>query len=615
MLVIYYVEFSLTMPDSVRIHFRESAIVVVLLSCTLTVLIALWETPALRKALRAFRLGESPNSTTLSNAAREAVIFPARHARMEAWFVPCSTLLPELIYLKLVADAPFEVLTNITLTVFMGISMALMSTFFAVEYAMQPVIRFLLDKGATLDYDALPKGRVRFRWGLCSTLIIMTTALMISLLAWQRAADIMSSDVNHRNDAVRALMVHSVWITVAAVITGVVYSQVLGNSVAYRVANLVGAMENVARGSLSERLLAMGNDELDRLARQFNTMVQKLATNHDTIQDLNANLEDKVRKRTQELQEAMQVLQNTQSQLTDVARRAGMAEVATGVLHNVGNVLNSVNISTHRLNDLLRKSRLNQLQQMSTQLKRQRGNAEAYLGEKGRAEKLLEYICTISEKMDDERTEIRDELQALVEKVDHIKGIVATQQNYARPVRFRESVDLAELVSEILSMHSPFADSRNVQILKQYDAHPVAFVEKSNVVQVVENLVKNAIEAMSSPDCQTRVLRLEVAETDDERALIRVTDTGCGIAPENLKAIFNYGFTTKQDGKGFGLHSSALAVSSMGGSIRAQSDGPGQGVTFEVELPLAAPDDEASEDSTLAASAGAVAVGENCEIG
>ena len=69
-------------------------------------------------------------------------------------------------------------------------------------------------------------------------------------------------------------------------------------------------------------------------------------------------------------------------------------------------------------------------------------------------------------------------------------------------------------------------------------------------------------------------------------AIISVADNGIGIPAENLTRIFAHGFTTRKHGHGFGLHSSALAASEMGGALRVQSDGHGCGATFTIELPL-----------------------------
>ena len=176
LLVIYYVELALSMPETIRMHFRISSIFVVVLGCTLTVLLALWETPSVRRVLRCLKDGEPVDDDSLSEATREAVTFVGRHHRHEAWLVPCSTLVPLLIILKLLDDASLNVMLNISLTVFMGISMALMSTFFAVEHFMQPVIRRLLESGTPIDYKLVPPGRLQLRLGVCSTLIIMTTA-------------------------------------------------------------------------------------------------------------------------------------------------------------------------------------------------------------------------------------------------------------------------------------------------------------------------------------------------------------------------------------------------------------------------------------------------------
>ncbi|HEX6984827.1 MAG TPA: hypothetical protein VF170_05595, partial [Planctomycetaceae bacterium] len=188
MLVIYYVELTLKIPDVIRAHFRLAAAVVVFVGCSLTVLAALLETRTLRRVLRLLLAGEPVDPDLGARAGREAMTFLARHHRHEAWLVPCSTLLPVAVFLRVVDGASLNVLANIAVAVFMGIAMALMSTFFVVEHFIQPVIRFLLERGVRIDYASLPAGRLRFRFRLCFALIIMTTSLMIGTLARQRAS-------------------------------------------------------------------------------------------------------------------------------------------------------------------------------------------------------------------------------------------------------------------------------------------------------------------------------------------------------------------------------------------------------------------------------------------
>jgi signal transduction histidine kinase len=596
LLVIYYIELALQLPDEIRMHFRAAALVVTFFACTVMVLLAMWETVTLRRVIETFRAGRPVPPEEASRAGHEAVTFAGRHHWQEAWLVPMTTLVPVLIFLKIADNASANVLMNITLTVFMGISMALMGTFFAVEHAMKPVIHWLLSKGAVIHYDRLPMGRLRFRFGLCSALIIMTTALMIGTLARQRAADIIT-DISNQAAAVANLQAHSMYITLAAVAAGVVFSQVLGTSVASRVGSLVKAMERVGSGSLTERLNPAGNDEIDTLARRFNDMVRKLELNHQTIQDLNSNLEDKVRDRTRRLEVTLQELRDTQAILTDTARRAGMAEIATGVLHNVGNVLNSINISTTCLSDRLRKSKLADLHRMVGQLNHREGGIERFLTTEGRAEKLLTYLSSIAGKLEEERTELQTEMSRLIEKVGHVKGIVNTQQRYARRVHFHEPVDLIPLIEEIIAMHQSSLERYGIEVRTDFASLPIATLEKTNLVQVLDNLIKNAIEAMHEQS--NRVLSISAQLGDKDRVIISVTDTGCGIAPEDLKSIFTYAFTTKSDGNGFGLHSSALAISGIGGSIKVTSSGVGQGATFAVEFPLQPEIDAASEQAPL----------------
>jgi C4-dicarboxylate-specific signal transduction histidine kinase len=313
-------------------------------------------------------------------------------------------------------------------------------------------------------------------------------------------------------------------------------------------------------------------------------MVRKLELNHQTIQDLNSNLEDKVRDRTRRLEDALQELRDTQAILTDTARRAGMAEIATGVLHNVGNVLNSINISTTCLSDRLRKSKLVEMHRMLDQLNGQQEGIEKFLAGEGRAAKLLTYLSTVAAKLEDERAELQEEMSRLIEKVGHVKGIVNTQQRYARRVHFHEPVNLVALIEEILSMHSSSVDKHGVEVVTDFGPLPIASLEKTNLVQVLDNLIKNAIEAMS--DQPQRVLTVRAQPSEKDRVTITVSDTGCGIAAEALKNVFSYAFTTKSDGNGFGLHSSALAISGIGGSIRVTSPGIGKGASFIIDFPL-----------------------------
>jgi C4-dicarboxylate-specific signal transduction histidine kinase len=417
-------------------------------------------------------------------------------------------------------------------------------------------------------------------------------------LARQRAADIIQQPDN-QNAAVASLRNHTTYITLAAIVVGLTFSTAISQSVASRVARLVQAMKRVERGSFFEELRATGNDEIDNLTRQFNSMVQRLAQHDATIRDLNMNLERKVEERTlslrllhaeldqrnNELETALAKVKEMQSQLVDVAHRAGMTEIATGVLHNVGNVLNSVNVSISVINDSVRKSKSSNVGRVAALMKEQSAALAAATSDP-KINKLPEYLDLLAGSLAAEQRQVEAELNNLIEKVQHIKNIISAQQNYTRRVCFQESIDLHVLIEDLLSMHGPLISKNEVQVERDFASLPKVTIEKSKLLQVLDNLIKNALESMQTTSREAQHVLHITTHSEGQQLSIAVADTGHGIAEDQLKSIFRFGFTTKTNGNGFGLHSAAIAMNEMGGSIRVHSAGAGQGASFTITLPL-----------------------------
>lgn len=596
-LVVYYVNLTLRLEEPILSSFIQAAAYVVILAVALVTVWALWETRHLRTVLQAFARGERPEDLLLETASREAITFTVRHHRTEAWLVPLTTLVPVAIFLIFFHDVSIDALKSITLAVFMGIGLALMSTFFVIERCMQPVVRYLLDNGVRIDFERLPSNHLRNRLTVCFGMIILITALMIGTLANQRAADIIRKPKN-QDEAVASLRTHTTYITLAAVMVGLAFSNTISRSVTSRVDRLLQAMKRVEQGQLSQELRATGNDEIDILTRQFNSMVQQLAQHDVTIRDLNMNLERKVEDRTlslrllhaeldernTELESAFQDLQEMQAQLVDVAHRAGMTEIATGVLHNVGNVLNSVNVSITLLEEKVQRSKIPNVGKVADLMEE---NIACFTtdAKNPTVQKLPQYMTLLSESLATEQKEMSGEIRNLVEKVQHIKNIINAQQNYTRRVSFKENVDLKHMTEDLLSMHLPLIDKHDVKVVCDFQPLPRVSIEKSKLLQVLDNLIKNGIEAMASRDAEQHVLTIRGRQKDDQ-GIISVTDSGQGIVAETLENVFRFGFTTKSNGNGFGLHSAAIAMSEIGGSISVASDGQDQGATFTVTVPL-----------------------------
>ena len=290
------------------------------------------------------------------------------------------------------------------------------------------------------------------------------------------------------------------------------------------------------------------------------------------------------RKRAQARLEAMQ------QKLIESSRKAGMAEVATGVLHNVGNVLNSVNVSASVVVDKVRRSKAQGLTKVAELVGQHTQDLGKFITEDEHGKHLPRFLATLAETIASEQTVMLEELQSLTKNIDHIKTIVATQQSYAGASGLVESTSLNDLLEDALALRmgeSSF-ERHAVHVDQDIADLPPIEVDKQKLLQVLINLIRNAKHSVVERGQDDRRLTLRAAIANGDRVRIEVADNGMGIAPENLTRIFAHGFTTKQTkgGRGFGLHHSALIAKEMGGSLTADSDGPGKGATFTLELPL-----------------------------
>jgi PAS domain S-box-containing protein len=288
-----------------------------------------------------------------------------------------------------------------------------------------------------------------------------------------------------------------------------------------------------------------------------------------------------------ERRQADEELEEVNKQLLVASRHAGMAEVATNVLHNVGNVLNSVNVSASLVAERIKKSKCARLGQLAALLKAHAADLAGFLaGPQGKH--LPEYLEELAGNLADERDSAVEELTALRGNVEHIKEIVAMQQSYARRGGLTETVDLRVLVEDSLRMNEGAFHRHGVTIVRDYRDVPPIEVDKHKVLQILVNVIRNAKYACHEATGEKTVtVRIRPGNGS---VLLSVIDTGVGIPRENLERIFSHGFTTRADGHGFGLHSSALAAQALGGTLEAESAGPGQGATFTLTLPLTSPE-------------------------
>jgi signal transduction histidine kinase/amino acid transporter len=404
-------------------------------------------------------------------------------------------------------------------------------------------------------------------------------------------------------------------IFVAVALLTITVGLVLPGMIAHSAVEVMEAAKRLATGTLSDFSLAMealaaGNlddaharvditpvhvharDEVGQMAASFNTMqeeVKRAAVGLDgareglrrarrQLQENNATLELRVLDRTSELKIA-------HSKLVDVARQAGMAEVATGVLHNVGNVLNSVNVSSDLIAQTLRNLRISGLAKIAALLSEHEADLAAFMTTDSRGMMLPGFLAQLAGHLAAQQETILKELDHLQKNIEHIKEIVNAQQSNASSAGVVEMLDLRELLESVLRMTDVFLNRNEIFVTREFQDIAPVLADKHKVLQILVNLINNARQAMDGRPTKTLALGIQA---NDAVALISVGDNGCGITSENMTRVFAHGFTTKTDGHGFGLHSSALAAQEMNGSLTAQSAGPGKGAIFTLELPATA---------------------------
>ncbi|WP_053213371.1 DAHL domain-containing protein [Pseudomonas sp. Q12-87] len=312
-----------------------------------------------------------------------------------------------------------------------------------------------------------------------------------------------------------------------------------------------------------------------RLVRSF----AEIKRVNNALQTANDELEQRVEERTRQLKD-------TQSELMDTARQAGMAEIATNVLHNVGNVLNSVNISADLVSRKLRSSKALGLAKAMQLINEHADDLGHFLTEDAKGKLLPGYLNQLVEAIALEQQGLTEELAQLSKSVDHIKDIVSTQQSYAGANSLLEPLVVSELLEDALRMNSGALTRHHVTVIKEYGEVPRIMGDKHRLLLILINLISNAKYAMAGVSNHARNITLRASVVDGETLQISVRDEGEGIPEENMTRIFAHGFTTRKEGHGFGLHSCALAAIEMNGHLTAHSEGPGTGATFELQLPL-----------------------------
>jgi two-component system, NtrC family, sensor kinase len=339
-------------------------------------------------------------------------------------------------------------------------------------------------------------------------------------------------------------------------------------------------VSRVAQGDLDHHIQPRGLvcAELLRLSEAFNAMTTQLRVSRKQLDDYSKSLELKVEARTRELKDA-------QTHLLQQAHEAGMAEMAVGILHNIGNAITPAKVGLYRLvNRMAQNSLLRDLKPALAEIAALVPPMEALSDQEKK--RLLEIIELVPASIEEEDALNAGELEKLRRKLNHIDSIISVQMRYAQLFGDVENVDLPSVVQDALTLLDDALQEQSVRVIKHFPRVPQIRIEKAKLIQIIVNLIKNGYEAMAQTPVADRLLVLSIRHemAPSNQLVLSVKDNGIGFAPDKQQELFKFGYSTKANGSGFGLHSCANYLIARNGSISAHSEGPDKGAEFVVRL-------------------------------
>lgn len=267
------------------------------------------------------------------------------------------------------------------------------------------------------------------------------------------------------------------------------------------------------------------------------------------------------------------------------ARQLGMAEISASVLHNVGNVLNSVNVSVGTISEKIANSHLDDLEKICSLFNEHKSDLGSFITTDPRGIKSIEYLHKLSKSWHQEQANIFEEINLLNKNLITIKNIISTQQELSKTSEFEQILSISDLIEEAILI-TGLNLKNEIHIKRHYGKIQPIKTDKVKLLQIFVNLLRNAKESLLESKNPHMVVEITILKMHSNKIKIEISDNGMGIPAKEIRRVFNYGFTTKKTGHGFGLHTSAIAMNSLGGTIKATSPGVKQGAVFHIELPI-----------------------------
>ncbi len=323
--------------------------------------------------------------------------------------------------------------------------------------------------------------------------------------------------------------------------------------------------------------------QLIRENRQYQERLEDLvAERTERLVKINESLNIEIADRI----EAEENLKKIHQELVETSHHAGKAEVATNVLHNVGNILNSINVTATLIRDIAFESEVSNLNKVADMIESHGQDLGSFLTEDSQGKHIPTYLVKVARRFSSEQEQLLDKLHSLMEDVSHIKDVIKMQQSYAKVSGVEISMTIDQVIEQAVHINQAGLDRYRINVVREFAELGTIRLDKQKIIQILVNLISNAKHALIDSDQPNKQMTIRTGNNGEGRLRVEIIDNGVGISPDNLQQVFRHGFTTKESGHGFGLHSCALTAKDMGGTLTASSGGAGHGACFTLELPL-----------------------------
>lgn len=299
------------------------------------------------------------------------------------------------------------------------------------------------------------------------------------------------------------------------------------------------------------------------------------------------NLRALLKEKGQALTQANKELVKAQEQLMTTAHRAGMAEIASEVMHNMGNSLNSLSVSVGVVEEHIRNIKIELLRKLTDLIIEHEANLSRFFAEDQRAPMIPEALDRLTATLEGSRARSLEEMQQLELFIDQMREALTSHIEYtSAEIKLNEWVDLGQMLEEVSALFADHFQEHQISLQMQLSPLPKVRLQRSKLRHVIINLLQNALEELQQQTSQTRQIYLTTF-LYQERPALRVSDTGRGIAEKHMASIFQQGFSTKNGSLGYGLHYCVNVLGEMDAKMVVSNNHPdsqGKGACFEIRF-------------------------------